>query len=398
MQFASRLARPAVMALSWTFCAVVFLWSHSLSAADEGGETLAERACDMTHTTADRLAALTSLIDSHLQDREKWLLVVVTGADDEIAATATNALLLSENKELSRVMSSRYPKLTRQYQAVVLSSVRHFLADVSWRSIVRTWVDTIVQDVRSLRPEDSLCVNFAGLILSESRDPGDFTRLCALVQRYPNVSGPWLGLASGGELPNAIQGLATHVYEGVDRAPMTRLAAAIAVAPMDPQAAAFVREQIESVLSSIGGLSIDRILAESSNVGGTDQSGPRRVDMQTLQRTVSLAGLVRYLHTNAAHEYMMLFLHAKNEYVRAVGELLLALRWPDELVGADLPPEVTPEEHDNMVGAIVFLHPELRGDVEGRYGTDAVSALLDRVRKAGLGGTFGYAARAVIGG
>jgi hypothetical protein len=168
---------------------------------------------------------------------------------------------------------------------------------------------------------------------------------------------------------------------------LARVAAAGALAQIDPEGARFALAEIRTFLEEFGPHDMTFGPAPVSRGPITVEDFPeehKRFDEQKTRyvRTIWILGNLLNLDTPEAEQLTLQHLLAPDPRIRRALTLVAVKRWPKRFLtetSAETYPEHEPQEYEMFLTLIAYLHPDLRPEVEERIGRPMVEKLFQRI-------------------
>ncbi len=346
---------------------------------------LAERICNPKLPANERLTDYGELSNLDVKTRDAAFATLVTSADESTAPMAAAALIRDKFEGVSRLLVPRISHWSDNSQLVVLDAVlftreKEALGDIA-REVVRASLAT--PTANAIYREGPL--DIAAFILADSDTAGDHALLRSALISHPATRGLWLAMAASGGLgiPDAM--LASSTYKDVGLPMRVRIAAAAALAPPDPNAAAFAVAGIKSFLHSFA----DQEIGEMLNAAQSDREAKKR--LYELREDLPVLGTLLFLNTPSAESITFEFLSARNEEVRMILGLVAIARWPRRLLtlGQGV---FTRDEYESLLAFLSIIHPDEASAVSARVSRVRLDELRSRLAQVGVVGVFGLPA------
>jgi hypothetical protein len=236
----------------------------------------------------------------------------------------------------------------------------------------------------ALKPAQSTNPEVAAMVLAEHGTAADAEVVRQAVRRQPASRTLWYAVAASGGATGPDAKLAHDIRRNTSRPDDLRIAAATAVAPTDPDAAAFVVGGIEGVLARFGDKDEEAALAMAPSFGELRKlseelrlqySAPTqsrfyevflKVGGEIQHQLLPLAAL-RFLHVPAAEDLTKRLLQAVDPWCHDVAAVTAALRWPDLLL-VRKPPHLAEKQYARVLATLVLRHPERQAEAEKAFG------------------------------
>lgn len=326
-----------------------------LSAQEAGGEVLTNpalaRVLNAELREYERSMAYTELMQLDAPQRRTALREIVARGDEGFAATAAAQLLRDQDHDVISAIKSRLVTWKPVNQSIVLQALPVGCdGPEPYREIARAKLNEIARTGKIVQTDTEVMhpVDLAAIYLAESNVAADIALLKRVVPLASQSRGVWMALASNEGVGAQERQIATRIG-GDERVPkVTRVAAALAA---NGGNAPFVQEQIRAYLTKFGGKSVDAIaMAARQGDVGREEYGEFREGLRML-------AILRYIDADTANPIVMELSKSNNELIRQIGDLLLAMRWPDVVVNRAGQSLGDAERH--LLGLIVCVHPNL---------------------------------------
>jgi hypothetical protein len=365
----------------------------------DSNATLVERvlaASDLTRSLDERLAAFRSLWRLTVFERENGFRQLVTG-DEVVAVPSAKELIRSHADNIGTLVGQEIVHWSEAGQLALLEvileeSERNFDTG-RWHDIPRSVLrHYLSRSVGGDVPQDSATTaqDVSALILAKSEEAEDQRLLLSAARLSPQSRGIWLGIAEIGRPGEEVHALASLVYSN-ERLPLvTRVAAALAIAPNDLLASDFAATEITRYISMQG--TIDQPTMGAGVPSHAMINEPYILSREQLR----LIGLLRFAEAGWEEELILKCLDSTSGDIRMTAALVGGIRWPKEILrmGRGL---FTDEEYTSVLAAIAMHHPDLIPEIERRYPLLSVNEALVRLQRVGMTGVFGLPGSTIYG-
>jgi hypothetical protein len=305
---------------------------------------------------------------------------------------AARSLTQERSEDVAKAISSRIATWSEPNQLAVLQELQNIGIDDSSIQIPREVVSARAAQKNSDKTSAALtALDVAAVLLANSTSPADRSLLANAVRAHPYSRGLWLAIAVQDSIEPGDLALADSVYKNAEVPALIRVAAATALASKNPDAAAFVTNEITTFLSRFSNQSLEALVAEAYS------SKEAKESILNYRQQVRLLGVLRFLRIPSAESLTLKYLNAQNQEIRMILGLVTAMRWPERLLRAN-EGAFSNSEYESLLVAISLLHPAQTTLVETKVGSSRFSEIRNRLEKHGLVGVFGAPGIVALGG
>lgn len=338
---------------------------------------------------SDRLS-LQSALKAEPDVRGAALRNLVATANEEVATDAMIALVRSHSPDVLTPFLELLPRLSDSKLsdiriANILGALESSSREIHLReAFARGALRRIIQDPPPERPnaDGAGAAGMAAVLLTSSVDPADRILTGKVLRMRPHEALLWLAKAKSGMMSEDEVALARSVLTDKGTPGRTRVAAAAALAPGDPTAAAFVTENVEAFLSRYGGVDAGLIIGKA--MGQPMESHDSNYAAEFLSG-LRIIGTLEFLQTLEAERITFAYVGCANQFIsRALG-LLAAMRWPQHYL--DLHP-LYGAEGTKLIAALSVFHPELLKTVQTLMSSEELDKLRSKLIDDGIWSVF----------
>jgi hypothetical protein len=306
--------------------------------------------------------------------------------NDPLAVYAAITAIADLDVDCAETIAGRIAKWHPREQAAILQRphVNSFM------QVPRTLARTTVEDPTQAMADDpspdfaaAAPAGLAAILLSTGQDKSDSQLILDLAEVRPRLWGVWMAVAHTGILDGRRARVAAAVYRDPTVPLPVRVAAASALGRADPRAAAFAADQVDSFLARFADLDLPSMLRAAR--AATPESDAYR-QYWRLILDFHMAATLLVLDDYAAAPLATRFLKANNQDVRNLCGIVVARRWPDQLMKSGRG-AFSEREFGALLALIAQNHPE-QTTAAAALVPDGLAKASSDLRTLGLGALF----------
>jgi len=227
-------------------------------------------------------------------------------------------------------------------------------------------------------PEPADAIGSSAILIAGTGDAEDRLLVRKFASMRPNSWAAWTAVARAGVVDPATLQLARRVQRDESNWDPVRVAAAVALANVDENAAKLALAGVSAFFDEYAGVGMQSLIVSAYT---NPRSDNKALSMQLRFHTLTALYLLK---DNAAKHLTLECMHFNNEFISGYCGLVAALRWPDEALKAGQ--GATPDnEYANRLALIAERHPNLETAASMKLTPDRLAAARKRVREIGLG-------------
>lgn len=364
----------------------------TVSAPTRSLKEVLEDATNPKLSKQDREEAYNAVFSFRPEERNKGLREIISRGDADIAPAAAAWLLADGEKNLAPLIGPRVLEWSLPDQAAILGGVLsqtepwcregHALLELP-RKVLSAIIMNRPQTEKSQNAMK--VVSVAVLCLSNYPTAEDRKLLQNTAKDYPGVSQVWLALAQSKNMGANEQALAKKVSADPKNGERTRMSAAVALAPFDKEAGAYVEKETRAFLARFGKKDWAAFVVELYTNSKQNKDVKKDAkEFDYFNDHLFLLGMIRFLHTPAAERLAFDCTQSVNYEIRELGGLIAVSRWPEKFLRAGQGKFEPREEYPQLLAFLLLHHPEYAKKNLKQLTQPEVQKEVKKLRETGL--------------